>query len=265
MLPFYVDDAIFTYSGGAMNFDSNLFQQINQPTGTTTPVNGFISDYVSFDLSGIADANKPTLSTGVVANRVYFSGDNYAISPAGTSGDFEALTLDPADPVKGSFGPPGTLPSGGGTLSHGGTYSLVKANPVDLTGTLRITALQGIWRDYTTVLSGLSNFFVITLPSSNDNQYQEILFVTRNGSTVTNLYFGYVDYSAMTFRAYPVKDLVTAAIDGELTGTISSLTNSSGVSTNLPSSVRFGNFQFNAGQTLPSGFSNSGKFTVFRR
>ncbi len=266
MVPLYLDDAIFTSDGaGGINFNESLFQAINQPDGPSVPIPGFISDYVSLDISTLADADKPQLSTGATAGRVYFSGDNYAVSPGGTSGDFEALTLDPGAPVKGSFGPPGTIVGPGGSLNHSGTYSLVRPNPVDLTGTLHITALQGTWRDYTSVLGNLNNFFVVTMPGSSDNQYQEMVMVSRNGAMVTGVYFGYVDYSTSTFRVYPIKNLVNADVTGELLGTVSGLVNANGASTNLPSGVRFGNFQFAGGSALPAGFTNAGRFTVFRR
>ncbi len=274
MIPIYLDDAIFTNPGG-IAFDRALFQQINQPDGPSAPINGFLSDYLSFDISGMAPADKPVLggggggapsrAAGGSAGRVFFSGDNYALSTAGTSGEFQALTLDPATPVVGNFGPPGTIggPNGGG--SHPGTFSLLGPNPIDLTNTMKIVALQGIWRDYTSVVGNLSNFFVLALPSSSDNNFQELVFIARNGATITQFYYGYADYSAGTFRAYPLKNLPNADVTGELLGTITGLTGAGGASTALPSAVRNGNFQFAAGAALPAGFTSSGKFTVFRR
>ena len=92
-----------------------------------------------------------------------------------------------------------------------------------------------------------------------------MVFVARNGNTITQFYYGYADLNAGTFRAYPLKNLPNADVTGELLGTLSGLTGAGGGSTALPSAVRNGSFKFAAGSALPAGFTASGRFTAFRR
>ena len=266
LIPIYVDDAIFTIdSTGAVVFNQALFTAINQPGGAA--IKGFFNDYVSFDLTNLAPADRPLLSNGTPAGRIYFSGDNYAISDAGTAGLYEALTLNVAEPIEGTFGPPGTGGTPGGSAGHAGTFTLTVPNPtnVDPTVTMRTVALQGTWQDFTSVFTNISNFEVLSFPSSSDNNIQELVAIVRTGTNVTNLYYGYADLELGQFHLFPVKNIVNADITGELTGTVSSLTTLNGSSTASFQSARYGSYTFTGGAALPSGFKSSGRFTIFRK
>ena len=268
MLPIYVDDAIFSIDPitGNVLFDSGIFNAVNRPDGK--PIKSFLNDYVSFDLTGMNASDLPVMNDGVTpAGRVYFSGDNYAISEAGNSGNFEALTLDVTNPIMGLFGPPGS--GGAGRPGHAGTFSLYTPNPTnpDPTVTMDIVALQGTWREYQSVLSNVSNFEIITFPSSDDNNLQEMVAFTRTNGVITNLYYGQANFAATatkgSFQLWPVKNLPSADISGEIDGELSNFLNKDAKATTSFIGTRYGSYTFTSG-SLPAGFKSSGSFTVFR-
>ncbi len=268
-LPVFFDDSMVTIEqDGQVYLNAPQFEAINMPANNPQLL-AFISDYVMFDISGMADGDKPILSSGDPAGRIYFSGDNIAISQGGQfsnppgpdRGIFEALTLDVNNPISGFYGPQQNL----GTGSSPGTYSLVTPDPTDLTGTARITSLQGIWRPFSQVVSDSTGFVFLTMPTSDDNGDQDVVLVQHSGDKVTNMYFGFADLEAGTFRVYPIKDVVSGITAGELTGTVSSYVTASGTPTAVPHQVRIGAFTFDPGSSLPSGFPNTGAFLVFRR
>lgn len=294
-LPVFIDDSMFSVDPVvATQIDFNLNQFLLENGATSgNPMTGFLSDYVSFNLNKVPAASLPTLvstPTGVgtaPANRVFFSGDVYAVSSSASGvPNFEALTLNPMQPVGGNLGPAGTLNGPAGTIPHAGTYSLLQLNPTDLTEMAKVIALQGIWRDSSSVLvqsNGTplgAGSYAVTFPSSSDNNFQEMVIFVQDGTTtsagvpnITNLYFGSIDLDAGTFSVYPVVDIMTGLTTGELDGTIP--TNKAGTLeeytaqgalTTSPDVVRSGNFMFNsasAGAATTAGLKN-GTFYVFR-
>lgn len=268
-LPIFLDDSMITIenngNGEEAVFNEDQFRAVNMPNGSQELLS-FISDYVSFDISAMADADKPRMSNGDVAGRVYITGDNYAVSQPGTRGTFEVLTTDASAPIEGNFAPPGSL----GGVATPGTYSLLTPDPTDLSGIARVTSLQGIWREYTSVLSDIGSFEFITFPNSNDNERQELIMFSRNGDgMITAMYFGTVDLSAKTFEAFPVRILASGIVEpGDepfvLNGRVDNLLTAGGVPSVLPSYVREGTFTIESG-TAPAGFPNTGRFIVFRK
>lgn len=289
-LPVFVDDSMFTVDATnpqQVDYNEAQFLQANGAT-SATPIQGFLSDMVSFNLNKLpanaipALVPTPTGVAAVPAVRVFFSGDVYAVSAASGAGpNFEVLATDPTQPIGGNLGAAGVLNGPGGTLPHAGTYSLVQLNPTDITLTAKVVALQGIWREHSTVLTQPNGkplgagSFAITLPSSSDNNMQEFVAFTQDGTTtaagvpnITNLYYGFVDMDAMTFNLYPVIDIMTGATAGGLTGTISKLYTAQGAATTAPDLVRSGVYAYNTGDgsaaaAAAAGLSN-GTFYVFR-
>lgn len=264
LVPMYLDDTIFTVDAtNNVVFNATRFSDVNNPTGK--PIKSFFNDYVSFDITGIPSLARPVMSSGDLAGRIYFSGDNYAVSNSGTSGYFEALTLDPTTPIVGAFGPPGALSGVTGAAGHAGTFTLTQPNPSnpDPTVTMTIVALQGTWQDFSAVFNNISNFEVLTFPNSNDDKFQEMVVVHSTGGVVDNLYFGYADLDAGQLHVWPVKNIVTADVSNEITGTVSGYMNSNLVTTSSIQATRFGTYTFNG--TLPAGWKSTGRFTVFRR
>jgi hypothetical protein len=247
----------FDDGSGTVQFNVAEFQLRNlDPQGF---INSFFSDYVAFDISNMPTSERPQLTTGEFATRVYFSGDDTAISAGGQSGKFEVLTLDATQPIMGSYGPQNVLQ---GTP---GTYNLEQVDPTDLSGISRITSIHGIWRDLNTVITGVSDFEMITFPKNADTAEQDLVIVQRSGGVITGLYFGFVNFDERKFRAYPIKNVVDASAEGELTGTVTGLMTANGSSTVSLDSTRYGQYSFDAGQTLPAGFQNTGTFIVFRK
>jgi hypothetical protein len=262
-VPIFLDDAMLyqTISPEILQpatFDRAQFDIINLAPEDPR-ILAFISDYVSFDISEMDPADRPLLGSGTPASRVFFSGDGYGISEAGNAGVFEALTLDEFSPFEGRFKGPGVI-AGQRTP---GTYSLIQPDPSDLTGLAKITSLQGIWRPYTEVLSNVGSFEVLSFPNSNETGRQDVVAFARIGGRITNFYFGEANFEDGTLNLWPIRNIVDAAVDGEITGTVSNLRDRSGVVTTLPAAVRRGSFSLSG--VLPAGFSNSGTFLVFRR
>jgi len=288
-LPVFIDDSMFTVDANnslQVDYNESQFMQANGATAAN-PMTAFLSDYVSFNLNKVPANAIPSLiptATGVQALpavRVFFSGDVYAVSSAGAAPNFEALTLNPSQPIGGNLGPAGVLTGPGGTVPHAGTYSLIQINPTDITQTAHVIALQGIWREHSTVIkqgNGATlgaGSYVITFPSTSDNNMQEMVAFTQDGTTtatgipnITNLYFGFVDMDALTFNLYPVIDIMTGATAGGLTGTLGTLYTAQQSATQAPDMVHSGIFQFNtsdgsAAAAAAAGLKN-GTFTVFR-
>jgi hypothetical protein len=289
-LPVFIDDSMFSVDASnplLVDYNESQFLLANGAT-SATPMQGFISDYISFNLNKVPAGSVPTLiptATGVPAApavRVFFSGDVYAVSSAASGGpNFEALTLNPTQPIGGNLGPAGVLTGPGGTLPHAGTYSLIALNPTDITQTAHIIALQGIWREHSTVLvspngAGLgAGSYVVTFPSSSDNNMQEMVAFNQDGTTtstgvpnITNLYFGFIDMDALTFNLYPVIDIMTGATAGGLDGTIGQMLTKQGTATQAPDMVHSGAYSFNtsdgsASAAAAAGLKN-GTFYVFR-
>lgn len=259
------DSIIFLDDTGTLTLDVERFRERNGLFTTTDAIRGFLSDYVSFDLAAVPLADRPQFSDGTPAGRLLVSGDNYALATAetGTNGRIEVLTADLQAPISGNFGPASSV----GGRPTPGTYSLLQADPTDISGIARVVALQGTWRDYQTVLSGVGAFEFITFPNSRDNESHEIVIIQRNLQTgaIANLYFGFADLATGTFNAFPVGNLDDGDVAGEITGTLTNLSNSIGGATNQPDRVRFGTYAFTGGQTLPAGFPTQGTFVVFRR
>lgn len=282
-VPVFLDESMFMYdsTAGTLTFDDAQFRTNNLlPTEDPTTnglITGFLSDYVRFDLSGLDAADRPTLVVnGEAADAVYFSGDAYAVSnTVGTERRWENLTVDPTTPIDGWFTPASTVDG----RAFPGTFSNVGLDPTDLDRVRTITALQGIFRESDAVLNLPSTpaFQIIAFPNSNErydaNYPGDMVAFTytwqlgtdnKMHAKMKNFYYGFYNYTAKTFKLYPIKNIVTADVDGEITGTISNTMGKSGATTFEPA-IRTGTYTFDAAQTLPTGFLNTGTFVVFRR
>lgn len=225
--------------------DANLVENLVQGTDT---LNGFLSDYVMFDLSGVPSGDRPLLSSGAAAGKVYFSGDFAALSSGGSNGVFEVLTA--LGFVEGTFGPVVDLPNPGGNKPPFGTYTLLQADPRDDDPSdddfpgpdaAKINALQGTYYNLADVVGNLSTFEVITFPRSQEREVfdaqsnefvlrelnvQDVVLIRRNGNTITRMYFGEIDFGANAgdptiIRAYPIGQIDTGDALNEIEGTVS--------------------------------------------
>jgi hypothetical protein len=257
-----LDDTMLNLDeGGAPFFNQAVFEaaNLNPDTGT---INGFLSDYVMFDISGMSIPERPDFTSGGSADRVYFSGDQIAISKLDplNSGHGAFSVLTPIGFVDGAYGPPTSI-------APFGTYTLVQPDPRDLTGLNKITALQGIWRNLTDVVTGVGTFEVITFPNSKDDNKQDIVLVHRGGNgKIDELYFGEADLDAGTLQAFPIGQVDDGDASNDIAGTLTDLKDKNGNLTTDPSRVRSGHYTLTpGGGAVPASFSTSGRFIVFRR
>ncbi len=270
LVPIFLDDSMFQIAtdpdapnndpcGGTYAvFDQNRFNAINE-----TPIRGLINDYVSFDISGVPAADRPIMTDGTTVGRVYASGDNYAVSGSNLSGKFEFLTPQVTEPIIGNYGPPGTI--GGST--HPGTFTLQQLDPTDLFNLRKIVALQGIWREHTSVLAGLGEWNLVTFPNTNDANEQEAVFFRRDGNGVINsFFFGFIDYDTDEGHFFPVKTLVQGIADPaeEVVISLTGQFDKNGAATVAAQLTRSGNFTVTSRGALPTDAPAGGSFLVFR-
>ena len=145
----------------------------------------------------------------------------------------------------------------------------MEQNLGDLTGLSKIMSLLGTWRDYNEVLTNLSTFEIVTFPNGADTPKQQLGVLVRNSAgTITNLYYGVADLQALTFKAYPIANVVLGTATNQLTGTLSGLVdqNNAAVPTAVTAiqvgTVRGGTYKFTG--SVPAGFKTTGHFNVFR-
>lgn len=262
-LPVFLNDAMLDYDEVNLQvvWDRQVFELAN-----FDPIEGkmvsFIGDYVEFDISQMGPTDRPNLSSGSPAARVYFSGDGQAVSSSGTTGVFEVLT--PSGFIEGTFN--GPVPP-----VNVSSYTLVQLDPRDLTGTAKITSLQGTFRNYQEVISSLGTFEFITFPTSQDDELQDLVVIERNGAgVITNMHFGQADLLAGTWLAWPIRNLDDGSVDNEISGTIHTFVNRDGATITVGSSddaddVRSGRFTISADPDVPGSYPTSGRFIVFRR
>ena len=270
-LPIFFNDGMVSFQTDpvtnlpSVTLLTDLFQLQNG-----NPIPGFISDFLAFDVSSMG-AKRPIMSTGAPANRAYFSGDRFALGDAGPSGYFEMLTTDAAHPKAGEFQDPVLL----NNTQTPGVWRTLVPDPTDITHTAMITELFGIFRfmvdpqvQARSMVVNTGSFEVITMPKTPDDDTQQILLMTFNGSKVTNMYWGDAHLSAGNFVAFPLANLPSGSASGAIQGSLSGFLNKNAtpVTLNTPTdaaNVRYGRYSISG--TLPFGFNRSGRFVVFRR
>lgn len=302
-VPIFLDGAtielVNSGSGDVPTWDSTWFTAINKLDSDTTTVRSMMSDYVCFDVSSIPAANRPDLSQGRgTANRIFFSGDQYALGAGDpTVGGAPFETIFPAGQdasVIGRYSSPAVLPGGIATSLTPGSYTTLGVDPTDVTApdpilARKITSFQGIWKNHfiqrqdpvTGVIQDLGylrdvhSFEAISIPSSEDDERQDVVFINQtittnaNGTksaTITSMMWGYLDMSTNQIFLYPIKNIgdvdATTNRVGEVAGTISTRYNASGGTTVSVQRTQFIDFNF---PTAPAGFPATGKIVVIRR
>lgn len=290
-LPVFLNDGQFDFTGGGATFLPQVFLDDNALNDTSSPIQGFLSDYLAFDITSIPAADRPTLEDGTPAERVYLSGDNYAVSKAasgfGTAnerGRFQLISrtisadaeTDFGPYIDGRYAPPRTFgettTGAAPALTVPGTYSLIQDDPSQPpiedepgseTDIAKIVSIQGIWRDFARQLSNMPAEFAIALPSTRDDSVQDFLLIKQSGGKVSAANFGSVDLATGELFLVPLRDLVTADTTAVPAGTVSGLVGSSGATTTSPTAVRRGTYTLN-GEVAP-GFARTGAFVVYRR
>ena len=305
-IPLFLDPDTFitqdvTVGGSTVTqatFDPTWFTTNNQAQGDTIAVRGFLSDYICFNVSAMSASNLPSLSqSNGTANRVFFSGDGYAIANAdpsnsgATGAPFELiLPSGQSASVVGRYSASVSL----GGIATPGTYTTRGIDPSDVTTTdpvlaRKITNFQGEWQDHfrqrinplTGLLEDLGylknvhSFEAISIPTSLDDERQQVVMITENISTnadttktatVTNLMWGYLDLATKQIFVYPIKNItdpnaLTNRV-GEVSGTLGTLYTATGAATLSPQQMRFASFTLT---NPPAGFPATGKVVVLRK
>lgn len=302
-IPIFLDDTVIPFedilddtgavTGQRAVFDLDRLEELNLTDDNEFTLKSISSDYVAFDISAMAEADRPRLSDGSVATRVFFSGDGYALGAgnpfAGSAQSFEHLIpLGQDDTVIGRYS--GPVSSAGATIQTPGTYSLVQANPSLVNPDDRpiLTTLQGIWKDHYRqtrgtdgsirnigYLRGEVNSVAVAIPSSEDGDRQDVLFLTQTFSVngdgtrsaqIQNLFWGYLDFETKTIRAYPIRNLPDINTDtniaGEVVGTITGQFNRTYASTASVQLTQYVQFTMTS---PPAGIPASGVIVVLRR
>jgi len=248
-------------TSGTFTFDKNQFNAVNA-NPTSGKLTGFLSDYLEFDISNVP--NPPQMvSTPGPAKKLFVSRDFYALggpTPSqGSTSPFEVLTdtgtfpgiYRPADPRLGVK-----------------TYELQQPNPVfGNVGT--ITALKGVYFDYTERITAAQNPLMIAFPKTGDGSKQEVIIYTRNGTTVMNMWFGTINYTSAggpTFTVFPIGDLQPASAVGPIKGTLTNLLNKRGQKVDTTQAnwwqfVRGATWNVTSGSGIPA---SSGTMVVYR-
>lgn len=268
-----LDDAIVRFDNQeGVVFDRQLFEEKNYDV-TLNSIRGFLSDYVGFDLRNMSVNARPNLlnsfdqPVGGKADYVLFSGDGIALARGFETPDSFQL-LDPIRIQNGIIRPGRQI----GGQEAPGVYTLEESDPRDLTGASKLTALQGIWRDHTSVLGNLGTFVMIAFPNSTDDADQQIVLVGRSaagaGGRIVSMWQGRMRYNdsrtSGEFTAWPIDQVDDADARNEITGTVTNLL----VATdpNGEDVVRSGQFSVSGGSGLAAyNLLRTGQFVVFRR
>lgn len=233
-------------------FDEDKFQSVNY--NSTDKIPTFFSDYLSFDLTSMGAADRPSLTGGSPADQVYFSGDGIAISRGmGTGSSFELLA-----PISIQTGVVRLGPVIGGRQATN-SYTLTDTNP----GLSTQAALTGIWRPHTEVVTGTGDVTMIAFPNNADTASQQLVIYRSSGSTITAMWQGQVDYdeegTSGTFKLFPVSTVDDAIPSSEVvTGTVSEVVKTDGA-------IRFGTWTVTGSTPGSWQFGNTGGFGVYRK
>lgn len=260
----YLNDGMFTFDqlSDTASLDTTQFLAQNADPASGK-ILGFFSDYLAFDITHVA--NKPSLVNAAgFAQRVYASGDNFALSQAmpaiGGSAEFEVLT------------PYGTYPGvfhNVDPIVNLKEYTLQQVDPRLQFPPRMITALEGVYYDYTERVNTSDATFMLTFPKRDDGPRQDVVVVTRSGGNITNLWFGTVNFGAAggpTFTTFPISDIQPAQTAGQSSGRISNLVDANGnpvseAGSNWWQTVHAGTFSVTSGG---GGIPVSGRMFVYR-
>ncbi len=287
-----LDDSMFPVNNNSYTFDANQFTVANYSVDGNNPprMNGFLSDYVAFDISNVAN-QPPFPDASGNATAFYINGDNFALGTLppgppdqgdGTPVPFYVLT--PIGYVLGSDVGPRTSvdPTSGQSTLIPGTYSLVQPDPRQpLNPSSLITALIGTYKGYSRTIASVGQnpqgFEIIAFPSSHDDGIDDCVLFNVASGVVTNIYFGQLNMTGAaaarrpgshkagrgaaggTIVAYPIAQITDPSnVANQISGTVTSIDNTD---VTLVKSGRY-----TLGPTnLPALFSTSGKFIVYRR
>ena len=268
VLQFNLSDAtIPTANLNGPVFNKDVFDQENLDPSSGNLVSVF-SDYVAFDVTGLAAADRPNLVFGGVpaadADMILFSGDAISLSAGIDAQDTFQVISPNVDPnTNMDHGQINSPTDVGGVISDG-TYTLFEPDwrLIDPSQGI-IVSLQGRWRPYTQVLSGIGSYMMLVFPNSRDDQAEfKAVYISRDGAgNITQLWYGparFTGPNANEIRLTRVRDALSAIEIDPAVGTLSSYVMANG-------EITAGTFTFPAGMPADFAFPLTGSFRVFRK
>lgn len=239
----------FSFDTGVdFNDDQFIADNYNEFTNS---IRGFLSDYVAFDLSGVAEADRPLMETGGTADRILFSGDGIMLSRG--IGDESVLELlDPEAVTPGVLLPATTIDD----------RPTAKSYILEDPALINSASMFGTWRHHTEAIIMPTPIAMVAFPSSDDDAVQQVVYFQVSGNQVVQMWQGQIEYGIAgdmtkgTIQLFPIRNVATAGSAGEITGTVSAVTYDAN------GAARSGDFTLNA---APGTLPLTGAFAVFRR
>lgn len=249
----FLNDAALFHDGNNLIFDETLFNEDNF-LDVEPAINGYFSDMVSFDLSGVPAGERPQMQSGGNATKLMLTGDAWGVANGvGTVGSFDII--NPGFIESGVLTNPVVLPDG----TAPGTYTVLEPDPSVIPPTVvQISALQGLWRDSNEVLKNLSANNMVIFPTTRANGQHQVVAWKRSGSSITKIWIGRATLTGTTsgtVELWSADQLDNGTETGKVTGTLTNFTVVGGV-------IKDGDFTFT---TPPTGFVGSGSFAVFAK
>lgn len=221
-----LNDATLGFNGtDGVVFDRDQFERENYAP-FNNKMNAFLSDMFMFDVSQLPANQRPPVSSGGKASMVLFSGDSIGVASAfkNDKNGVPAATFDYLSPVAIDSGIMRQPQIVGGRQAPG-IYTVLEPNPTDPFGNSKILALKGTYRAYTEVLSNLSDFAMVAIPTTRSLKTNQVVVVNRNSSgVITAMWQGVVDYTTNAtgdIRLYSLDQLPDASATPRATGKIS--------------------------------------------
>lgn len=249
-------------------FNRPLFELENY-NPDTNKMEALFSDYVAFDISSMAAADRPNIVINATpageSDMILFTGDTVAIS-SGIDGLDTLQVLNPNfDPMANTDTGQISSPSVIGGVPADGTYTLFEPDWRLIDPTMGIiVSLQGRWRPYRQVLSNIGSNMMVVLPNSRDDKenFTAVYIARDNTGTITALWHGPARFTgpdANEIRLTRVRDVLSLAEIDPAVGVMSDYIMLNG-------EVTVGTFTFPA-LGLPADFNLplTGQFRVFRR
>jgi hypothetical protein len=251
---------------GDLDFDRTQFEIENYTDNLK--IESRFSDFVSFDISNMAPANRPEfIRAGAPdgpADKIMFSGDAIALTQGADVLD-SFMVIDPLiDPLLNQDRGMLVSPTVIGGVPNDGTYTLFEPDwsLIDPTQGI-IVSLQGRWRPYTQVLSGIGSYMMLVLPNSRNNTESfTAVYIARDvNGNITDLWYGPVRFSGPNeaeIRLTRVVDALAGVEVDPAVGTISGYVAEGKTGT--------GTFTFPLGGVpVDFTFPLTGSFRIFRR
>lgn len=250
-----LNDAIISVAGNALSFNRAQFERENYDPADNR-VNSFLSDMVSFDLTGVPALERPNmLNGGGTCDRVFFSGDLIGVGKGfDTLGSFELLSPLVID--EGVLKAKSVV--GGRPVP--GTFSAVEPDPRDpFNPDAHISALLGIFREHDEVLADIPAFTVLILPNSRGSSDNQVVAFLSAGGRITTLWQGVARFNSSTagvIEIWSLDQLDEGTANNKAKGTIN-FTKVGGV-------VKKGTVSFSV-KPAAFPFPDTGGFAVFRK